>query len=184
MVIIGITGTLGAGKGTIVDYLTKTKGFNHYSVRAFITIEIQKRKMEVNRDSMVLVANELRSQNHPAYIIEQLFEQAAQSGNNCIIESLRTPGEVDHLRSKPSFYLFAVDADPQTRYDRIVVRSGETDQVSYEEFIMNEEREMHGTDPNKQNISKCIEMADFSLVNNGSMEELHQQTEEILKIIL
>ena len=25
MIIIGITGTLGAGKGTIVDYLLKTK---------------------------------------------------------------------------------------------------------------------------------------------------------------
>ena len=27
MIIIGITGTLGAGKGTIVDYLVKEKGF-------------------------------------------------------------------------------------------------------------------------------------------------------------
>ena len=34
MIIIGITGTLGAGKGTIVDYLVKQKGFVHYSVRA------------------------------------------------------------------------------------------------------------------------------------------------------
>jgi len=29
--ILGITGTFGAGKGTIVEYL-KTKGFSHYSV--------------------------------------------------------------------------------------------------------------------------------------------------------
>ena len=54
MIIIGITGTLGAGKGTIVDYLIKTKGFTHYSVRAFITKEIEKRKLPVNRDSMVI----------------------------------------------------------------------------------------------------------------------------------
>ena len=43
MIVIGITGTLGAGKGTIVDYLVKNKGFNHFSVRSFIAQEIQNR---------------------------------------------------------------------------------------------------------------------------------------------
>ena len=43
MITIGITGTLGAGKGTIVDYLVKNRGFVHYSVRAFITEEIKRR---------------------------------------------------------------------------------------------------------------------------------------------
>ncbi len=34
MIIIGITGTLGAGKGTIVDYLVKEKGLKNVSVAA------------------------------------------------------------------------------------------------------------------------------------------------------
>ncbi len=57
--IIGITGTSGAGKGTVVDYLLK-KGFKHYSVRDFLTEEILKRGLEPNRDNMIFVANELR----------------------------------------------------------------------------------------------------------------------------
>jgi dephospho-CoA kinase len=32
--IIGITGTDGAGKGAVVDYLVAQKGFTHYSGRA------------------------------------------------------------------------------------------------------------------------------------------------------
>ncbi len=32
MKIIGITGTLGAGKGTVVDYLLEQAGFTNYSV--------------------------------------------------------------------------------------------------------------------------------------------------------
>ena len=104
MLIIGITGTLGAGKGTIVDYLIKTKGFKHFSVRRFLTDEIKKRNLPLNRDSMTEVANELRKKHHPAYIVEQLFKQAEKEGGNAIIESIRTPGEVDFLRKKGNFY--------------------------------------------------------------------------------
>jgi len=58
--IIGITGTLGAGKGTIASYLVKEKGFKHFSVREFLNKELQKRKLRLNRDNLVLVGNELR----------------------------------------------------------------------------------------------------------------------------
>jgi hypothetical protein len=30
---------------------------------------------------------------------------------------------------------------------------------------------MESTDPNKQNLKKCIEMADFKIENNGTIEE-------------
>ena len=147
MITIGITGTLGAGKGTIVDYLVKNKGFVHYSVRAFLIEEINRRGMEVNRDSMTLVGNDLRAKHTPSWIVEQLYEQASASGCNCIIESVRTPGEVDALRGKPSFYLFAVDADPKVRYERAVLRGSETDHIDYDTFIANEQREMTSDDP-------------------------------------
>ena len=102
MITIGITGTLGAGKGTIVDYLLKNKGFAHYSVRAYLTEEIIRRGLPVNRDSMTMVGNDLRASHTPSYIVEQLYEQAQKSGKNCIIESIRTPGEVEALRGKPN----------------------------------------------------------------------------------
>lgn len=184
MIIIGITGTLGAGKGTIVDYLVQKKGFSHFSVRAFITGEINQRGLPVNRDSMVLVANDLRAKHYPGYIVEQLYNHAAVTGDNCVIESLRAPGEVELLQKKPGFSLLAIDADPATRYERIVIRSNETDHITFEEFLANEQREMNSIDPNRQNISKCIEMADYKLFNNGTIEELNQEVEELLKKII
>ena len=74
--IIGITGTLGAGKGTVVDYLVQTHGFKHYSARAFITEEIKKRGLPIDRDSMVLVANDLRTKHTSSFILEELYNQA------------------------------------------------------------------------------------------------------------
>ncbi len=181
MKIIGITGTLGAGKGTVVEYLKNKYNFSHFSVRDYLTNIIHERNLPLNRDTMVLVANELRNKNHPAYIIEQLYLQAEKENNNCVIESIRTPGEVMLLRQKPHFKLWAIDAMPEIRYKRIKERKSETDQVSYEEFLENEKREMNSTDPNHQNISACMKMADFTLINNGSLEELYNQIEAGLK---
>jgi dephospho-CoA kinase len=183
MTIIGITGTLGAGKGTIVDYLVGKKGFAHYSVRAFLLEEIRKQGLPENRDSMVILANGLRSIHGPSFITDQLYEKALLSGKNCIIESIRTPGEIESLRKKGNFYLFAVNADPLIRYKRITIRQSETDQISFTSFLENEAREMDTTDPNKQNLGKCIIAADFLFENNGSKEDLILQVENILQII-
>ena len=178
MIIIGITGTIGAGKGTLVEYLVSKKGFVHYSVRGFLIEEISKRNLLANRDNMVSVANELRAENSPSHITDCLFEQAKQSGKDAVIESIRTPGEVDSLRRKGNFCLLAVDADPTVRYERIVQRNSETDHISFEEFLSNEQREMTSSDPNKQNLSKCIAIADCLLTNNTTINELYKQLEE------
>lgn len=183
MIIIGITGTLGAGKGTIVDYLIETKGFSHYSVRAFLIEEIEKRGLVADRDSMTSVANELRAKHTPSYIVDQLYDRASESGNNCIIESIRTPGEVQSLRNKGNFFLFAVDADPKTRYERIQLRKSETDHISFTTFIENEQRELTSDDPNKQNLLKCRNMADYVFNNDGSFEMLFEQVDEVLEKI-
>lgn len=183
MLIIGITGTIGAGKGTIVDYLVNKKGFVHYSVRALLTEEINRRGLELNRDSMVAVANEIRAANTPSYIIESLYDEALAAGHDCIIESLRSPGEVEALREKEHFYLLAIDAKPEIRFERITRRKNETDHISYETFLDNETREMESDDPNKQNILKCISMADRTINNDGNIDDLHQQLESIINDI-
>jgi len=182
MQIIGITGTLGAGKGTLVDYLVEQKNFGYYSVRQFLIEEIKKRGLPVNRDSMVLTANDLRTKNNPAFIIQELYKEASRQNKNAVIESIRTPGEIDFLKQQGSFLLLAVDADPHTRFDRISERKSSTDDIDFETFIDNEQREMTATDPNKQNLKKCIERADIVLINNGTIEELYDQLKKKLSI--
>jgi dephospho-CoA kinase len=180
MMIVGITGTLGAGKGTIVEYLEKEKGFQHYSVRAYLIDEMARRGLENNRDNMVVTANDLRSHHSPSFIIEELYKEASTQSENAVIESIRTPGEVEFLKSRGNFILIAVDADPRLRYERITLRKSSTDDVNYETFLANEAREFSTDDPNKQNLKKCIEMADIVLNNNGTVEDLYHQLDNSL----
>ncbi|MCK9219754.1 MAG: AAA family ATPase [Bacteroidales bacterium] len=183
MIIIGITGTIGAGKGTAVEYLVEKKGFVHHSVRAYLLEEILRRNWPQNRDSMFNLANELRTLHGSSYVTDQLYFRALESNQNCVIESIRTPGEIASLKEKANFFLFAIDADPKIRYSRILARQSETDQISFKTFQENEAREMVSTDPNKQNLQVCKQLADFVITNNATKEDLFRKVEKIfLKI--
>lgn len=184
MLIIGITGTLGAGKGTIVDYLVKEKKFKHYSVRNYLINIIKEKKLEVNRDNMVNVANDLRKKHGSNFLATELYKIAKREGGNSIIESLRTPDEILSLRKFGNFILFAVDCDQKTRYKRIVKRASESDKITFEKFKEDEKKEMESNDPNKQNLSKCILMADYKFDNNKKINNLYEEIEKTIEKII
>jgi len=179
--IIGVTGTNGAGKGAVVDYLVQ-KGFKHYSVRDFLTGEIKKGGMPVDRSSMREVANSLRLTHGPAYVIERLFEQAVAIGGDAVIESVRVLGEVKFLKAQGAL-LFAVDAERPIRYDRTVRRGSATDKIDFDTWVVQEEREWHNTEAHDMNILGVMKLADSTLNNNGTLEELHAQIDDVLKQI-
>lgn len=176
--IIGLTGSFGAGKGVVVDYL-KTKGFKHYAARDFITEEITRRGLPVNRDSMIEVANELRSQHGSSYIIEELFKQAAAAGGDAVIESLRAVAEVRRMKELGAVVI-GVDADPEVRYQRILGRGSVTDNVSFAEWQAQEKKESNPDDPTKQDIFGALRESDHIVANSGTVEELYQKIDQLL----
>lgn len=176
--IIGITGTLGAGKGTVVEYL-KTKGFKHFSVRDFLNEELARRGLVSNRDNMLAVANDLRRAHGPGFIAEQLAGSALQEGEDAVIESIRSLGEGATIKSRGG-RMWAVDADIKKRYERITKRQSETDKVSFEKFVSDEQAEFANTDPSKNNLKGLIATADAVFQNNGTQEELFAQVEKAL----
>ncbi|MEK7109404.1 MAG: AAA family ATPase [Patescibacteria group bacterium] len=178
--IIGITGTNGAGKGTVVDYLVKQKGFKHFSVREFLIEEIKRRGLPIDRDHMRLVGNDLRKTHRPGYIAEELLTRAQQGGGDAIIESLRNVGEAQFMKSQ-GMLVWGVDADRKVRYGRVVLRGSHTDKVSFEQFVEQEEREMAQTAAHDMNIAGVMQMADVVLTNNGTQAELFAQVEEALQ---
>jgi dephospho-CoA kinase len=178
--IVGITGTNGAGKGTIVDYL-KEKGWQHFSASGLITEEIIKRGLDVNRDSMIVVGNSLREQFGAGYIAYELIRKAGQS-NKAIVESIRTIGEVEKLRLANG-KLLAVDCPIELRYKRVVSRGSEKDKVDFNKFKEQEELESRSVDINKQNLIACRNAADWVIINDGTIDELKIKVDEWIKNI-
>ncbi|MBY0472811.1 AAA family ATPase [Patescibacteria group bacterium] len=178
--IIGITGTNGAGKGTIVDYLTKQKGFAHFSVRAFLIEEIKRQGLEIDRTTMRQVANEMRKEHGPSYVVAQLMKQAKESSENAVVESIRAIGEGEFLKQHGAL-IWAVDADREIRYNRILNRWSETDKIDFETFCMHEDREANGTEAWDMNVQGVMKMADHIFHNETTQEEMFLDVEEALK---
>ncbi len=153
MQIIGITGTSGARKGTVVEYLVNNLKFSHYSVGDYLIDEIKRRGLEVNRDNQREIANEIRTQKGPDFILQELYKVAESKNENAIIESIRNPKEVDFIKSKGGTIL-AVTADQKIRFDRIKLRRSEKDNVTFEEFQKQEEKEFQNSDSNAQNLPR------------------------------
>lgn len=177
--IIGLTGSFGAGKGYVANYLVREKGFAHFSARAFIIAELQRRDLPVDRDTMATVANDLRAKHGPTYIFEQLVKLAKETGKDVVIESIRAVAEARYIKEQGGIVL-GIDADPKTRYERIVRRGSETDQVTFEEWHAQEIRESNPDDPTKQDIFGALRESDHVILNNGTLDECKGQIEDFL----
>lgn len=181
--LIGITGTDGAGKGTVVNYLVEKKGFTHYSARAIFIEELKKRSEEPTRAKMRLIANEMREEFGNDFLITYYLKRIAEEGTEyAIIESIRAVAEAETLKANGGI-LIAVDADQKVRYARVQERRSESDKVSIEQFVAHEELETNDPDPHGMQKQKVIQMADYVLLNNSSISELNLQIEQVFQKI-
>ena len=175
--LIGITGTQGAGKGTVVEYL-KEKGYKHCSARGLILEEVEKRGIEPTRANISMVANELREQFGADFVVKEYFRRSPEA-QNIVIESIYTLAEVEALRERGGIIL-AIDADPEIRYERIHNRGDSTDHVSKEEFLEFQKKESESNNPAQQNMRAVFAVADFVIFNDNEIVELQKNIDVFL----
>ena len=181
--IIGITGTDGAGKGTVVQYLVDKKDYTHYSSRDLLLAEMKQRNVPFDRNHMRLVANELRATHGSDFIPKQAYSKIkASKVTNAVIESIRAIAEAEYIKAQGGL-LIAVDADVTERFRRVQARRSESDKVDFETFVRHEELEKNDPDPHGMQKAAVIKMADFVIYNDGTIDELQQQVDDILEQI-
>lgn len=179
--IIGITGTDGAGKGTVVNYLVSKHGYTHYSSRDFITEEIERQGLPLSRSQMRLTANEMREKYGNDIVVVKALERARKEGKTkVVIESVRALAEASYLKAHEGIIL-AVDADPKVRFERVQNRRSVTDKVTYEQFLKHEELEKNDPNPHGMQKAKVMERADFTIANSQSIADLQRQVEQFIQ---
>ncbi len=176
--IIGLTGTNGAGKTVTADYL-QNKGFEFFSLSDEIRAELARENVEPNRENLIQAGNRLRAEFGPGVLAERVKSRLRQD-RNYVIDSIRNPYEVDALRTAGDFHLLHLDAPVKLRYERTVKRGGPRTPASFDEFAEQENRELQSDDPAKQQLRACYEKADHTLQNDAAIEDLRSRLDRVV----
>lgn len=178
--IIGITGTNGAGKGTVVEYLIKERGFTHYSVRGYLEESLKEQGLPIDRPHLGELGNKLRAEHGAGFFTDVFSKKMQEEGvSKAVIESIRSVGEAKALKEKKGI-LLAVDADRQIRFDRINVRGSATDGIDFKTFSEQEENEWKASTEEGMNVPAVMAMADYTIYNDNNTEDLYKKIEDVL----
>jgi len=177
--IFGLIGRNCAGKGEVAQFL-QSIGFNFFSLSDIIRDELKSRGLDNTRENLIEIGNELRRQFGPPVLAERVL-QKLDPDKNYVIDSIRNPYEVEALRKRSNFRLVKITADEELRFERIQSRGREGDPKSLEEFRRLEAEEMTSTDPTRQQLVATEALAEAEITNNGSLDELHEQTRRLVR---
>lgn len=178
--IIGIVGPIASGKSMLSDSLVK-KGFLKLSFSAEVREEATKRGLPIKRKELQDLGNEMRLTEGSDYWALRIIKKV-DSTKNFVIEGIRNPVEVEALRKLNNFILVAIDAPIEKRFQWIMIRQKDSDPASLEGVKAIDARDRgEGEELHGQQSAKCVEMADYYLINDKTKEHFEKKVEKFLK---
>jgi len=191
-VYVGVTGLAGTGKSTFADVLADLASARGIAIRRFnlsdeVRCELvrQGREDEVtSRKALIDTANELRAVYGPGVLAERTVVKDLEEsfGNNqpnlVVITGIRSPAEVATFKNAwaEQFLLTAVVASEESRNARM------SDRRQYDEDV----DPLAAVELADQaiGIPDCIQMSNYRIPNDGSIEQLHRFVEAFLRHVI
>ncbi|MFH0769671.1 MAG: AAA family ATPase [Chloroflexota bacterium] len=176
MKVVSIVGMAGAGKSEVAK-LFQESGFSKIRFGDITDEEIRKRGLELNEENERRIRELLRQeQGMAAYAKLNLPAiDYALKHSNVVIDGLYSWEEYTFLKSQygGDFYVVAVWASPKTRYARLASRVNRP--LTQEEAASRDRAEI-------ENVAKGgpIAMADFTIINETSLEAMAKETKSVI----
>lgn len=176
-IILGLVGPIASGKGTICQYLKEKHNASVYRFSTILRDILDRLYLEQSRDNLQDLSLDLRKRFGDDLLALVIAKDVENEKNEIIaIDGVRREPDIKYLKELPGFHLVYIDADQKIRYERIVKRGENSDdtQKTFAEFKKDEKKEA------EQQIKGVAKLAELTLDNNGTLDELYQQIEEIL----
>ncbi len=176
MKVVSIVGMAGAGKSEVARIFAEN-GFARIRFGDVTDQEVARRGLALNEENECLIREFLR-QEHGMSAYAQLNLPRIDSAleySDVVIDGLYSWEEYTFLKTRygEDFYTVAVWASPGVRYERL--RNRAERQLTLEEAISRDREEI-------ENLNKGgpIAMADFTIINEFSVENLRPEVERII----
>ncbi len=176
MKVVSIVGMTGSGKSEVSRVFEET-GFSRIRFGDVTDEEIAKRGSELNEENERYIREQLRQEHGmSAYAKLSLTRiDSALEHSDVVIDGLYSWEEYTFLKThyERDFYVVAVWASPRTRYNRLATRSNR--RLTLEEAASRDKAEI-------ENINKGgpIAMADFTIINESSFDNLRKEVKKII----
>lgn len=174
--LYAIVGMCGSGKSIASDYLV-SKGFNKVYFGGVTMDKLKEANLEVNPENEKMMREKLRSElgmGAFAIVLLPKIKECFNNGNT-VLDGVYSYDEVKILKENFSeLKIIAIVCDKDIRYNRLSIR--EVRPLTNEEASARDIAEV-------ENIAKAppIAMADYYILNNGTIEEYKTRLEEILE---
>lgn len=180
-IVIGLVGPIASGKGTLASFLKK-RGFNYYSLSDVVRHEATQRGLELTRENLQNVGNDLRNNFGGTVLVERLFD-FFKNDEFVIIDGVRNPLELLYIKEQYQGKIVEVASHKTKRLERYLERAkkrGE-DTATKASFEAVDARDLgKGEGGSGQQVAKCLELSDFRLTNNTTLEDFERKAEEML----
>ena len=181
--ILIITGKNASGKSTVCNLL-KERGYTYYSLSDELRKVAKEKGIGPTRENLIKLGNEYRTKEGGGVWAKLLCERLRSIQNreigqitDIVVDSIRSPFEIEELRTLSGFgklVVIGVDAPIEVRFERAKLRRRSGDGDTLEEFSK-KEREEITNDPNKQQLQKCFDLADFVVDNSRDETNLKRE---------
>lgn len=180
MQIFGAVGRIGSGKDAAVEYLGDKYNLPSISVGDMVREMAKDKGISLARENLAQLASESIQKHGNEFFIKRVIARIREKGwRRAGVTGIRTPAEIRYLKHEigENFVLFHVYIEnPETRYKRLARRGREGDPQSYADFLEQDRKEEE-----KFHIEQAASLADYSLDNSGTLEDLHLQIDEIVQ---
>lgn len=175
--IIGVVGPMASGKSEVAKILVEKYDFHRYSLSDRILEECKRMKIKnPDRKTMQNTGDDLRDfYENDVLAVQTLKLVLADKKELVVVESIRHPEEVELLKQFEA-RIIAVDATPENRFRYMRLRNRPGDPTTYEEFLKLDEREFTYRSENAIYIPGCMQTAEVTIYNNGSLHDLKMKT--------
>lgn len=177
--ILGLTGRNCAGKGEVAAFL-KGAGFQYFSLSDELREGLKERGIETSRDALIAEGRRVRQEEGLDSLARRVVKRFT-AGLNQVVDSIRNPEEVRFLRTLPDFFLIAVEAPAEVRFQRARSRARPGDPVDLQGFQDAENRELQSGDPAAQQLLATLALADFTVPNDADLPALHVHIRNVFR---